>query len=142
LPLRWLLRLPPAKQKTNRGVLGMTADDTVALNRLVGGLEAKIESFQSNWQEQDRRASEGRKFLYDKMEGLGRDVQGLTHQVTSVVHDVAEMKPAVTDWVNSKNQAMGARTAASILGRGTYLLIGGLVMAIGWALAHLPSIFK
>jgi hypothetical protein len=117
----------------------MTADDNVQLNRLIG----KIEAFQSNWQEQDRRAADGRKYLYDKMEVLGRDVQGLTHQVTAVVHDVAEMKPAVTDWVNSKNQAMGAKTAASILGKGAYLLMGGLMLVAGWAMAHLsPIIFR
>src|ERR1700722_13711365 len=104
----------------------MTSDDTVQLNRLVGGLEAKIDGFKDTWVEQDRRAAEGRRFLFDRVNGLSRDVQGLTHQVTSVVRDVADMKPAVTDWVTSKNQAMGAKTAASILGKGLYLLIGGM----------------
>ena len=76
----------------------MTSDDTVQLNRLVGGLEAKIDGFKDTWVEQDRRAAEGRRFLFDRVDGLSRDVQGLTHQVTSVVRDVADMKPAVTDW--------------------------------------------
>lgn len=110
------------------------------LTLLVGGLSTEIKSFKENWVEQDRRAAEGRKYLYEKMEGVGREVQGLTHQIAAVVRDVTEMKPAVTDWVNSKNQAMGAKTAASILGKGVYLLAGGVAALAGWALSHFSSV--
>src|ERR1700722_5507140 len=113
----------------------MSAEDSQqSLTLMVGGLKATIESFQSNWQEQDRRAANSRKFLFERMENVAHTVQDLTHQVGSVVKEVAEMKPAVTDWVNSKNQAMGAKTAASILGKGFYLGVGGVLALAGWAL--------
>lgn len=119
------------------------ADDNQNLTLMVGGLKATIEAFQSNWQEQDRRAADGRRFLFDRMESLGSNVQDLTHQVKAVVSDVAEMKPAVKDWVDSKNQAMGAKTAASILGKGVYLMVGGIVALTGWAISHFsPLILK
>lgn len=114
----------------------MTGDETRGLSLLVGGLKAQIEAFQSNWAEQDRRASDGRKFMFERIEGLGTNVRDLSHQVGSVVKDVAEMKPAVTDWVNAKNQAMGAKTAASILGKSVYILVGGCVALIGYVVAH------
>lgn len=114
----------------------MTGDDTVQLNRLVGGLEAKIDAFQNNWVEQDRRAAEGRKFLYEKVEGFGRDFFNLSHQVATVVHDVAEMKPAVQGWVNTQNQAIGARTAMTLFGRCIYGVLGAGVMGAAWAIVH------
>jgi hypothetical protein len=107
---------------------------------LVGGLAAEIKSFKENWLEQDRRAADSRKYVYDEVKVIGREVQSLTHQVTTAVKDIAEMKPAVTDWVNSKNQAMGAKTAASILGKGVYLLAGGAVALAGWALSHFSTL--
>ena len=117
----------------------MTVEETQTFARLVGGIEAKVEAFQSNWLDQDRRAAEGRRYLYDKMETIGKSVGDLTHEVRGVMQDVAEMKPAVTDWVAAKNQAMGAKTAASILGKGVYLLAGGAVALAGWAISHFSA---
>src|SRR6202021_3689080 len=78
------------------------------LGRMVAGVAAKVDAFQSNWQEQDRRAAEGRKFLYDRIEGFATNVQALAHKLESIDKDVSEMKPAVQDWVASKNRAEGA----------------------------------
>lgn len=106
--------------------------DNNGLGRMVAGLAAKVDAFQSNWQEQDRRASEGRKFLYDRIEGFASNVQLLAHQLDVVVKDVAEMKPAVRDWVTSKNRAEGAAWSARIL----WVLGGGFVVGIGWVFDH------
>ena len=125
----------------------MNDSETRALDSVVrrlessfAGLSASVNGFQENWKTQDERAAHGRQILYEKIDGFGRDLQGLTHQVRSVMQDVAEMKPAVTDWVNTKNQAMGAKTTASILGNGIYILIGGFFMLVGWALNHFSII--
>lgn len=111
----------------------MTDDDRKNLDRIVGGLEAKIDAFQQNWQEQDRRASEGRKFLYEKVEGFGHNVQMLSNQITMVVRDVAEMKPHVQDWVNSKNRAEGAGVAIKTL----WAVGGAFLVGAGWLADHL-----
>jgi hypothetical protein len=120
----------------------MAPDERQNLDRVVGGLEAKVDAFQANWQEQDRRAADGRKYLYEKVEAFGREVQGFGHQLAAVATDVAEMKPAVRDWVSAKNQAMGAKTAAGILGRLAYLAGGGVILLVGWFIEHASTILR
>jgi len=114
----------------------MGADDEKVIARIVGGLEAKIEGFQINWQEQDRRASDGRKFLFEKMDGIGREVQSLTHIVGTVVQDVAQLKPAVADWVATKNQALGASGAARLM----WAVLGAVIVGAGWIFQHFLTI--
>lgn len=121
----------------------MTREEMNALNRIVSSLEAKVEStgakvdaFQQNWQEQDRRATEGRKTIYQKIEGYAREVQDLGHKVSSVIEDVKEMKPAVEDWVASKNQAKGAVISARFM----WAVIGIVIASAGWLFAHYLSI--
>jgi hypothetical protein len=116
--------------------MGMPPEELNQVSRIVGGLEAKIESFEQNWQEQDRRAADGRKILYDKFSDLQLGFQNLGHKVSTVMADVAEMKPAVTDWVRTKDKALGAKTAASILGKLAYGLAGAIMLGIGWAIDH------
>lgn len=118
----------------------MTDNEKQSLDRAVGKIEAKLDAFQANWVEQDRRASDGRKFLYERVENFGRDVQAMGHQLTTVVNDVAEMKPAVKDWVDTKNQAMGAKSTASILAKALYGLCGGLLIVVGWAISHASAL--
>ena len=105
-------------------------------------LKASLEAFQQNWKEQDERAERGRKFVYDKVEGIGSSVVELTHQVRTVVSDVTEMKPAVRDWVQTKQQALGAKTAAGALGKVAYMVGGALLFAAGWLIDHLPIIIN
>jgi|ERR1700721_1673965 len=106
------------------------------LGRMVAGLAAKVDAFQSNWQEQDRRAAEGRKFLYDRIEGFATNVQALAHKLESIDKDVSEMKPAVQDWVASKNRAEGAAWSAKFL----WVLAGGVVVGVGWLFDHFLAI--
>jgi hypothetical protein len=114
----------------------MGADDEHAIARIIGGLEAKVEGFQTNWVEQDRRATEGRRFLFEKMDGVAKEVQHLTHTVADVVEDVSEMKPAVADWVATKNKAIGASGAARLM----WTLLGGVGVAAVWIFAHFLTI--
>ena len=106
------------------------------------GLKATLEAFQSNWKEQDERAERGRKYVYDKVEGLGSSMLDLTHQVKTVVSDVTEMKPAVRDWVETKQQALGAKTAAGAFGKVIYMIGGALLFMAGWLIDHLPIIIN
>ena len=63
----------------------MPPEDTRSLTLMVGGLKAQIEAFQSNWAEQDRRASDGRKFMFERIEGVSGNVKDLTYQVTQTI---------------------------------------------------------
>jgi hypothetical protein len=119
--------------------MAMNADEQ-SIARIIGGLEARVEGFQTSWVEQDRRASEGRKFLFEKMDGVATEVQHLTHTVADVVSDVTEMKPAVRDWVETKQLALGAKTAAGALGKVVYMVGGALLFMAGWLIDHLPTI--
>jgi hypothetical protein len=107
-------------------------EDTHEIGRMVAGLQATVTAFQTNWGEQDRRAAEGRKALYERFEGVGRDVAALTHQVTSVVKDVAEMKPAVADWMASKARAEGASWAIKVM----WVVGGATAVGVGWGIDH------
>ena len=50
------------------------------------------------------------------------------------------MKPAVRDWVQTKQQALGAKTAAGALGKVVYMAGGVLLFLAGWLIDHLPTI--
>jgi hypothetical protein len=113
--------------------MGMPEED---IGRSLGKLEGALRGFQENWAEQDRRAAEGRRILYGKFEELQTGFIGITHQVAGVVRDVAEMKPAVTDWVRTKDKAIGATTAASILGKMSYLVAGSVIALAVWLVDH------
>jgi len=111
-------------------------DGNNGLGRMVAGLKATVEAFQTNWQEQDRRASEGRKELYNKVESFGLSVVELGHRLNTVAAEVAEMKPAVRDWVNTKNRAEGAVSSTRVL----WGLAGAFVVVVGWVFDHFLSI--
>jgi hypothetical protein len=106
------------------------------MDRIIGGLQAQLESFQTNWAEQDRRASESRQGMHEKLEGFGKDVVSLTHKVEGVIEDVKEMKPAVQDWVANKARAEGVAWSAKIL----WIGLGASVATIAFVFNHFLSI--
>jgi hypothetical protein len=121
----------------------MTRDEMSALRGIVADIKAevaatgaKVETFQQNWREQDRRAMEGRKTLYERVEGYARNVQDLAHKVSIVAEDIKEMKPAVEDWKVSKNRAEGAFMSAKVF----WLAIGAIIASAGWLFQHFLSI--
>jgi hypothetical protein len=114
----------------------MTNEESRTMDRIIGGLQAQLEGFQQNWQEQDRRAAEGRRILYQKIEGFGNDVIGISHKLEAVINDVKEMKPAVEDWVASKNQAKGAAWSAKIV----YVGLGAVGAGALWLFNHFVAI--
>ena len=52
------------------------------------------------------------------------------------------MKPAVRDWVETKQQALGAKTAAGAFGKVIYMIGGALLFMAGWLIDHLPIIIN
>jgi hypothetical protein len=106
------------------------------LGRQVARLDATLRAFQANWQEQDRRAVEGRRTVYDKVEGFGHQLLDLAHQVTDITKDVAEMRPAVRDWVTAKARAEGVNWAAKVL----WAVCGALLFGAGWVIDHVTAL--
>ncbi len=107
------------------------------LREAFGALKGSVEQFQKNWQVQDNRAAQGRKYLYEKMETVSREVQGISHKVDTVTAEVAAMRPAVADWIDSKNQAIGARVAVKFLIRFLWSIGGAIVVGAAWLIEHL-----
>ena len=108
------------------------AENDGGLRQAFGEVVGKLNSFESNWRLQDERAERSRKFLYDKMEGVGITVQTLSTKVDKATDDINEMKPAVRDWVNTKNQFIGGRLVIGVV-------LGGIISGAAYAIAHFSS---
>lgn len=106
------------------------------LREAFGALKGAVETFQKNWEKQDERASDSRRYLYEKMGTVERTVDGLSHKVEAATIDIAQMKPAVTDWVAAKNRAKGVGTALGYVWKGLWAFGGAAAMAIAWFIEH------
>jgi hypothetical protein len=109
------------------------------IDRALGELQGSLRNFQQNWQEQDRRAAQGRRELYQEFSLLKDRISRMSADVENLAVDVREMQPAVRDWVIVKAQGIGASAAASWIGRALLLAAGGLLTFIGWLFNHVLS---
>ena len=106
------------------------------MSRAIGGLESSITSMQQTWQSQEASASQGRRDLHIKFDGLTEKVSGLANKVDTAIKDITEIKPSVQAFESAKQQAKGAQTLGKWIW-GLLLFLGGL---IGWALTNWISI--
>lgn len=102
------------------------------LRQAFGELKGSVENFQRNWEKQDKLASDGRRYLYEKMATVERSNIDLSYKVDNVALEVQEMKPAVKDWVNTKNQFIGGRVVVGVF-------IGGIISAGAYLIAHFST---
>jgi|ERR1700722_1554435 len=114
----------------------MAPSEEQHLGNQVAGLIAELHAFRENWEKQDIRANESRKFLYDRMETVAKEVQKLTHDLLTVMQDVAELQPAVRDWVEQKARAEGASAIVKYLVRSLWMVGGAIVTIIVWVFSH------
>ncbi len=117
------------------------------LREAFGALKGTVETFQKNWEKQDERASDSRRYLYEKMAtversvgAVERTVDGLSHKVDAATKDIAEMKPAVTDWVASKNRGEGVGTALGYIWKALWAFGGASLMALAWFIEHFTKV--
>jgi len=108
---------------------------------------SQIKAFQDSWTEQDRRAAEGRRILYGKVEEFGKQVTDFGHEVrdntnkvAGLAKDVAEMKPAVEDWKESKNKAIGATAAVKTIWIVGGSVTGSILLFLGWLFGNFLTI--
>lgn len=102
------------------------------LDKLVAALGAKVDAFQEHWRVQDARATLGREKVYEKIEELSNDFQGVRYEVRDVQNKVAEMKPTVDRLDELRVEATGIAR----VGRVGWLVIGALGSGALWAIDH------
>lgn len=108
----------------------MTGPDIHAFSRALGSLEASVTNLTHTWAEQERNATEGRRQLHQKMDDIKDDVSSLTGRVDNMAREMAEISPAVNEFKNARQQAIGARRFGRWIW-GAMLTAAGLM---GWAI--------
>ena len=105
----------------------------VEMSRAIGGLELTVKTLTTTWQSQEAGASQGRRDLHQKFDGLSDKVTGLAGKVDIALKELGEMKPSVEAFENAKLQAIGGLK----LGRWLWMALpfggGGL---IAWLMTH------
>jgi outer membrane murein-binding lipoprotein Lpp len=117
----------------------MSDDVQVALRemaRSIGGLQATVAALTSTWQAMEQKASDGRKELHQKVDGLRGDMTTMGAQLATATKDIAEMKPVVKAVENVKAQATGVRNATKWIWGVGVALSGGVV----WIVTNLVEI--
>jgi hypothetical protein len=102
------------------------------MSRSIGGLESTVKTLVLTWQSQEASASQGRRDLHAKFDGLAEKVSGLTSKVDTAIKDIIEIKPSVDAFESAKEQARGAQKLGKWIW-GLLTLTGG---GIGWMLAN------
>src|ERR1700678_3904897 len=126
----------------------MAPSEVHEVSRILGNLESAVreqsdalKDFKLTWREQDDKATEGRKRLYESFDELKDStinrMGAVEYQVSTLAADVQEMKPAIADLrlsdAQTKAYASGAITATKLWARIFYGIIGGAVASIIWA---------
>ena len=89
-------------------------------------------SLETNWRNQDEKASSGRPILHTKIDELRRDFHDWKGKLEAVITDVAEMKPTVDEVRTAKQRAIGAL----MVSRPLYALALFMTAGITWVLAN------
>lgn len=85
------------------------------LRGTVGALKGAVETLTVTWAEQDRKANDGRRELYRKVDTLGTDITKMGKDIEFLSQEVSEIKPAVRTLENRGHQTRGAKAAMGLL---------------------------
>jgi phage shock protein A len=109
----------------------MSGEDN--LERTIGRLEQAIKTLTATWAEQDRKATDGRRVLYDRMGELREGFAEMKAEMRGAVTDIAELKPVVKKLEARDNQAKGAAWAIRLVW-GAIAGVAGAIAAkfFGW----------
>ena len=64
------------------------------MSRAIGALEPTVKTLTTTWQSQEVSASQGRRDLHQKFDGLALKVSELAGKVDTAVKDIGDMKPS------------------------------------------------
>ena len=105
----------------------------IEMSRAIGALESTVKTLTTTWQSQEVSASEGRRDLHKKFDGLAGKVSELAGKLDIAVKEIGEMKPSVDALEVAKLQAIGGLKLGRLLWMALPFGGGGLV---AWFLTH------
>ncbi|SDD95937.1 hypothetical protein SAMN05216337_1017159 [Bradyrhizobium brasilense] len=73
----------------------MTDQEVDKVSSAIGALRATVQHLVSQWEHNDRNATEGRRKLHEKVETLTNEVTKLTTRVDFMAEELKAMKPAI-----------------------------------------------
>lgn len=114
--------------------IGALKADVRGLQRSIDALNNTIANLNMVWGQREQSASDGRRVLHDKMDGLDKNFTLVSAEVENVSRDLTEIKPAIQEFKNQRQQQIGAQrygkkwlagitTAAGLSGFGIHELI-------------------
>jgi hypothetical protein len=99
----------------------------------LGELTSTVRSLETNWRNQDEKASTGRAVLHTKIDELRSDFHDWKGKLEAVITDVAEMKPTVDEVRTAKQRAIGAFMVSRVLyAVGIAMTAGVTYVASNW----------
>lgn len=107
------------------------------LYRAIGKLEGEVSALRNQWGEQDRKATEGRKMLYEKVEELGTKVTTVTGEVGEIKRDIADFKPIVDETRDRHQRSVGSKKTIAVV----WAAFVGIVGAVTGGLIELAHYF-
>lgn len=120
----------------------MSDPDIHAYSRALGSLEASVTNLIKTWSEQERNASEGRRELHRKFDDLKDtlkdEINDLARRFETMATDMTEIKPAIDEFKNQRQRAIGAKNFGKYLWGAMLTAAGG----IGWIInewLHYPK---
>jgi prefoldin subunit 5 len=80
-----------------------------ALQADVRSLKESIENLNRTWGQREEAATAGRRDVHEKIDSLHIDVTRLSGEIENVASELAEIKPAINEFKDSRQRAIGAR---------------------------------
>lgn len=96
------------------------------MSRAIGALQSTVKNLTDNWQQQDREATEGRRLLHAKVDGLTVQQAVLTGQVAQQTAELAEVKPAIKRFEADRQRREGANSMVKLIWVGLTAFVAGL----------------
>lgn len=94
--------------------------------RSIASLEATVKHLTETWQHQDEEASEGRRRLHDKIDGLTSQQGALETTVRQQTAELAEIKPAIKRFEQQRQRQEGAASLFKVFWMGVVAFATGL----------------
>lgn len=103
------------------------------MSRAIGRLDATVENLTRSWKEQDDKAVQGRRMLYERFESLKDRVSDIGSRVDKLADDLTGIKPSVRSFEDGQVRKRGVRALLGLVWTGIVAVAG----TIGWAIHEL-----
>jgi uncharacterized protein YoxC len=86
----------------------MNGPEVHDFSRALGSLEASVTNLTRTCAQQEQTASDGRRALHLKMDDIKEDLSKLTSRVDGMAKEMSEVSPAVEEFKQQRERAIGA----------------------------------